>query len=102
MVDMKIQPFGPNAIDKGEQGEQKRPTKTGESTFGDFLKESIKEVNQLQNEADNSMTDFATGQTKDIHEVMMSVQKADLSFRLMQQIRNKLVEAYREIMRMGV
>ncbi len=102
MVDMKIQPFGPNAIDKGEKGEQKHPTKIGESTFGDFLKQSIKEVNQLQNEADNSMTSFATGQTKDIHEVMMSVQKADLSFRLMQQIRNKLVDAYKEIMRMGV
>ena len=102
MVDMKIQPFGPNAIDKGEKGEQKRSTQTGESSFGDFLKESIKEVNQLQNEADKSMTDFATGQTKDIHEVMMSVQKADLSFKLMQQIRNKLVDAYREVMRMGV
>ena len=102
MVDMKIQPFGPNAIDKGEKGEQKRSTRTGESTFGDFLKESIKEVNQLQNEADKSMTDFATGQTKNIHEVMMSVQKADLSFKLMQQIRNKLVDAYREVMRMGV
>ena len=99
---MKIQPFGPNAIDKGEKGEQKRSTQTGESSFGDFLKESIKEVNQLQNEADKSMTDFATGQTKDIHEVMMSVQKADLSFKLMQQIRNKLVDAYREIMRMGI
>ena len=102
MVDMKIQPFGPNAIDKGEKGEQKRSPQTGESSFGDFLKESIKEVNQLQNEADKSMTDFATGQTKDIHEVMMSVQKADLSFKLMQQIRGKLVDAYREIMRMGV
>lgn len=102
MVDMKIQPFGPNAIDKGEKGEQKRSIQTGESSFGDFLKESIKEVNQLQNEADKSMTDFATGQTKDIHEVMMSVQKADLSFKLMQQIRNKLVDAYREVMRMGV
>ena len=102
MIDMKIQPFGPNAIDKGEKGEQKRSTQIGESSFGDFLKESIKEVNQLQNEADKSMTDFATGQTKDIHEVMMSVQKADLSFKLMQQIRNKLVDAYREVMRMGV
>ena len=102
MIDMKIQPFGPNAIDKGEKGEQKRSTQIGKSTFGDFLKQSIKEVNELQNEADKSITDFATGQTKDIHEVMMSVQKADLSFRLMQQIRNKLVGAYNEIMRMGV
>jgi len=102
MVDMKIQPFGPNAVDKGEKSEQKRSTQTGESSFGDFLKESIKEVNQLQNEADRSMTDFATGQTKNIHEVMMSVQKADLSFKLMQQIRGKLVDAYREVMRMGV
>lgn len=102
MIDVKIQPFGPNAIDQGEKNEQKRPTQTGQSTFGDFLKQSIEDVNQLQNEADKSITDFATGQTRNIHEVMMSVQKADLSFRLMQQIRNKLVDAYREVMRMGV
>ena len=99
MVDVKIQPFGPDAT---KQGQQKRPAKQGESSFGDFLKQSIKEVNQLQNEADKSAIDFATGRVKDIHQVMMSVQKADLSFRLMQQIRGKLVDAYREITRMGV
>ena len=102
MIDVKIQPFGPNAIDQGEKNEQKRQTQTGKGSFGDFLKQSIQDVNQLQNEADKSITDFATGEARNIHEVMMSVQKADLSFRLMQQIRNKLVDAYREVMRMGV
>lgn len=99
MVDMKIQPFGPDALQKGEQ---KRSDAGGESSFGDFLKESIKEVNRLQNEADASATGFATGEIKDIHQVMLSIQKADLSFKLMQQIRNKLVDAYKEVMRTGI
>jgi len=102
MIDVKVQPFGPNAIDGEGKARERQPGRTGKSSFGDFLKESIEEVNKLQNEADTSMTDFATGRTKDIQDVMISVQKADLSFRLMQKIRNKLVDAYREIMRMGV
>lgn len=102
MIDTRVQPFGPNAIEGDGNAKRKQPGRTGKSSFGDFLKESIEEVNRLQNEADTSMTDFATGKTKDIQNVMMSVQKADLSFRLMQKIRNKLVDAYQEIMRMGV
>lgn len=102
MIDMKIQPFGPDAIGQGEKKEQQRANQTGKGSFGEFLKQSIKEVNELQNEADKSITDFATGENKNIHEVMMSVQKADLSFKLMQQIRNKLVDAYKEVMRTGI
>jgi len=99
MVDVRIQPFAP----KPSEGTESKPKRSAAGgSFGQFLKESIEQVNRLQNEADKSIVDFATGKVKDIHQVMISVQKADISFRLMQQIRNKLVEAYREIMHMGI
>ncbi|MCD6326243.1 flagellar hook-basal body complex protein FliE [bacterium] len=98
-MDIKIQPFGPEAA----KPEERTPkTVDGKSSFGDFLKQSIKEVNSLQNEADKSIVEFSTGKTNDIHQVMMTVQKADLSFRLMSKIRNKLMDAYKEVTRMGV
>ena len=68
--------------------------------FGEVLKDSIKKVNALQIEADEAIKSFAKGESKDIHETMIAVQKADLSFQLMMQIRNKIVEAYQEVMRL--
>jgi flagellar hook-basal body complex protein FliE len=98
-MDIKIQPFGPEAA----KPEERTPKAVdGKSSFGDFLKQSIKEVNNLQNEADKSIVEFSTGKTNDIQEVMMTVQKADLSFKLMSKIRNKLMDAYKEVTRMGV
>ncbi len=43
-----------------------------------------------------------TGETQDLHTTMIAVQKADLSFQMMMQVRNKIVQAYQEIMRMQV
>ena len=68
--------------------------------FGEVLKDSIKKVNALQLEADEAIKSFAKGESKDIHETMIAVQKADISFQMMMQIRNKIVEAYQEVMRM--
>lgn len=74
----------------------------GNISFGKTLIESLHEVNKLQLEADKSMQDYATGKTQSIHDVMISISKADIAFRLTMQIRNKIVEAYQEIARMGV
>jgi flagellar hook-basal body complex protein FliE len=73
----------------------------GES-FGDVLKGMLNETNQLQNNADDIAQKFATGQISDIHEVMIAAEKAGVSFELVLEIRNKLVEAYQELMRMQV
>ncbi|MEZ6088268.1 MAG: flagellar hook-basal body complex protein FliE [Pirellulaceae bacterium] len=78
------------------------PARPGYAPFADFLIDSFKEVNQLQNTADTSVHDLLTGKDVDRIEVLTSVQKADMSFRLMQQIRNKLVDAYREINQMQI
>jgi flagellar hook-basal body complex protein FliE len=69
-------------------------------SFGKVLKDSIKEVNKLQEEAGKAVQDLATGKGKGIHETMIALEKADISFQMMMQIRNKIVEAYQEMMRM--
>lgn len=70
----------------------------GSKSFADILKASIKEVNNLQLNADKAIQELGAGKTRSIHETMILLEKADISFRLMMQVRNKLMEAYREIM----
>lgn len=71
-------------------------------TFLETLEESISQVNELQEQANQAITDLATGENKDLAQTMLSVQKASLSFQLMVQVRNKIVQAYEEVMRMPV
>ncbi len=59
--------------------------------------QSIREVNGMQQDAQKAMEQLATGGDVNMAEVMTAVQKADISFRLMLQMRNKLVQAYNEI-----
>jgi len=70
--------------------------------FGEFLKQAVKEVNQGQVDSDKAVEQLHTGQAKNIHEVMIALEKADISMRLMVQMRNKIVDAYQEVMRMQV
>ena len=80
------------------------PEKIGEEgpSFADALTESLSKVNDLQKEADVAIKDFVSGETGNIHETMIAVNKADLAFRLTMQVRNKIVEAYNEVLRMQV
>ena len=71
-------------------------------SFADTLAQSLDKVNTLQKEADIAIQDFATGDTRNIHETMIAVSKADVAFRLTMQVRNKMVEAYQEVMRLQV
>ncbi len=72
------------------------------ASFGDLLKASIEQVNTHQAEADRSMKELVSGRTKNIHETMLTIERADSSLKLAMQVRNKILEAYREIMRMQV
>ena len=72
------------------------------ASFGQMLKGSLERVGQLQKEADASVSELATGRQTDIHQTMIAVEKADVSFELLMQIRNKLISAYERIMRMPV
>ena len=71
-------------------------------SFSEMLKNSIGEVKSLQEEADLAVKDLAAGKRKDIHETMIALEKAEVSFQLMMQVRNKIIGAYEEIMRMQV
>jgi flagellar hook-basal body complex protein FliE len=70
--------------------------------FADVLKSSLDEVNQLQQKADAAITALATGDKMSLHDTMIAMEQADVSFRLMMQVRNKIVDAYQEIMRIQV
>ncbi len=70
--------------------------------FADALKGSLNEVNQVQVAADRAAEQMAVGETKNLHETMIKLEEADISLRLMVQVRNKALDAYQEIMRMQV
>lgn len=72
----------------------------GNKSFKNVLGDYLEEVNTLQHEADAQIQRLVAGETEDLHEVTMAMDEAEASFELMMEIRNKLVEAYREIMRM--
>ena len=77
----------------------------GESKGGGFLEslqKSMEAVNVDQVAADASIKDLVAGKSKNIHETMLQIQKADLSLKTMMQVRNKILEAYKEIIRMQV
>ena len=71
-------------------------TETGQS-FKDLLIEGIQQVNGMQQDADQAVQELMTGGDVDPSSVLTSIQKADMSFRMMMQIRNKLLQAYQEI-----
>ncbi len=71
-------------------------------SFGSFLANSLDEVNRLKLDADQAVNDLASGQQKDLHQTMIALEKADVAFQLLMQIRNKIIAAYESVMRMPV
>ena len=67
--------------------------------FGDVIRGAVDKVNKLEAEADRSIGDLLQGKA-DIHETMIALQKSDMSMRTFLAVRNKVIEAYREVMRM--
>ena len=70
----------------------------GES-FSDLLKKSLDTTNELGISAEKAATDIATGQVKDLHQAAMAIGKAETSMKLMLEVRNKAVSAYKELLR---
>ncbi len=77
------------------------PSATGESAFAETLESFVNEVDDAQKTAQTATTDFAEGRSNDIHGTMIAMQRADVSFRLLASVRNRALEVYREVMRMG-
>ena len=71
-----------------------------DSSFNDILTKSLKEVNSAQIKSINAFNSLVAGKTEIIHETMIQMQKASISFQMMMEVRNKLVDAYNEIIKM--
>ncbi|MBN1971601.1 MAG: flagellar hook-basal body complex protein FliE [Candidatus Delongbacteria bacterium] len=82
-------------LDSINAGEEK-------ASFKDMLKDFIGDVNTMQKKADDSVNRLASGEITDVHDVMIKVEEANLSFSLMMEIRNKIVEGYKEVLRTNV
>lgn len=98
---MAIQPIGPKTMNDPTRVKQ-GVSNQGEKPFLDTLKESINQTNSLQLQADQAAADLATGKTQDLHQTMIAIEKADVSFQLMMQVRNKILSAYEEMTRMQI
>ena len=75
-----------------------KPQKSG---LADNLTKGLGKVNELQDQANHSITDLLTGKQQDINSTVATVAKADMSFKLLVGVRNKLVQAYKETMTMN-
>jgi len=94
MGDLRIEDLHQAPIIESEKTAQK-----GSAGFGQVIKGEINRVNRLESDADRSIVDLLQGKAG-IHETMIALQKADISMRLLLTIRNKVIDAYKEIMRM--
>lgn len=85
-----IKPVDSSAVDKATVG------------FGDMLKTMVNKVNDAQMAGDQATSNLQSGDAKHLHEVMIAVEEADISLRMLVQMRNKALTAYDEIMRMQI
>lgn len=96
MNDIKLTQATPNASVSGTTNPS---TTTAGADFEKLLKNSIEEVNTLQNQGEKALADVATGQIKDLHQAAIAIGRAESSMKVMLEVRNKAVSAYKEILR---
>ncbi len=101
---MPATPIGPDGVAPGlaMQPGVKRPASAEGGGFADALQDYLHDVNDMQAQAEQAVTGLATGKVDNLHQVVVAMSEADLSFRLMMEIRNKLLGAYQEINKMQV
>jgi len=100
MSDLLIKPIVPPAIPDA-QGPASAAGQGG-SGFMTSLKDAIAKANEIQIEASKEVDKLMTGESQSVHQTMIALQKADVSFQMMMQVRNKIVQAYEEIQRIQV
>lgn len=87
-----------------EVSKSRKQTLVSEGThnFKDTLQGLVKDVDKMQKNAEETSRRLLTGEIEDVHQVMVAMEEAQTSFQLMMEIRNKIVEAYKEVLRMQV
>ena len=102
---MKV-PINPTRIIPGGLPDITRPQEqTGKKegpSFADSMKELFYSVNDRAHIADKKVSDAITGESDDLHNAMIALEEANVSFQLMLEVRNKMLEAYQEINRMNI
>ncbi|WP_454061239.1 flagellar hook-basal body complex protein FliE [Candidatus Nitrospira salsa] len=101
MEDFSIRGFDP-ILESIAKDALRGPTQANGASFGELLKSAVESVNQLQHQSDRLEGAVARGEDVAIHDAIIAGEKAGLSFRLMMTMRNKLLEAYQEVLRMQV
>lgn len=91
-------PVLPNST-KPQNREEKNQ---GEANFIDTMKSFLNEANTLHKNASDQVESLVSGETTDVHDVMVAMEKASVSFEMVMEIRNRMLEAYQEIMRTQV
>ena len=91
-----------SALTNGSESLLSNTQEKSDQGFAAYLKNSFDEVNKSLQSADKLATDLAVGKNENLHEAMIGMEKAEASFKLLVQVRNRALEAYHEIMRMQV
>ena len=95
---LKLMPVTGKITETGSSESPQQPDKP----FGEFLKDALNNVNSLQSESRQASMNLAAGKIQDIAEVTIAAEKASIALQLTMQVRNKVVDAYQEVMRMQV
>jgi flagellar hook-basal body complex protein FliE len=100
---MAMGAIGPGSLAPSSEGLRSLgQSPSAKESLGNVFDRLLGEVNAKRAEADQAVKDLAMGKVDNLHTVMLSIVKADLSFRMVMEIRNRLTEAYQEIMRMTI
>lgn len=91
-----------NLLNFNDYGEKKIIENKSKDNFGEFLTNAVKEVNQMQIDSDESKKLLAVGEVDNLHDISIAAEKANISLQVTMSIRNKIVEAYKEIMRIQI
>jgi flagellar hook-basal body complex protein FliE len=79
-----------------------QPVTKKPDNFAALMQHYVQQANQETKAASKAGVELAMGESKNVSETLLAMQKANLSFQLMLSVRNKLVDAYREVMRMQI
>lgn len=102
MSEIKIDEIRRQLADISQKNKLESPAEEGQGSFSQILRSAVAEVNGNQQQADAAIRDFLSGHETNLHQTLLSLEKADISFKLMMQVRNKLLDVYNEIMRTSV
>jgi flagellar hook-basal body complex protein FliE len=102
MADIKIDDIRRQLEDISLKSQVSPAKDPSAGNFADVLKNAVNDVNQDQLNAEKSINNYVSGKDTNLHNTLLSLEKAEISFKLMMQVRGKLMDAYQQIMRTSV